>query len=93
MSQIKRCHYRDFFPTVHHKGQAFRIEYRKASRTYDLYQNGQLYGKYRHSDLALLAVLRVISGFNGDDVPDKLKRTLNALAKKFEITYQGLADD
>lgn len=30
---------------------------------------------------------------NGDDVPDKLKRTLNALAKKFEITYQGLADD
>lgn len=93
MSRIKRGHYYLLYPEYRWKNTTFRIEYRQISRTFNLYQNGQLYGKYRHSDLALLTLLRLITGYTGDEVPAKYQPQLKQLEKAFELKYQGLVDD
>lgn len=93
MKQPSKAHYRTFYPAATVKGKRFNLEYRQASRTFDLYHEDKLIGKYRHSDLALLAALEVLTGFKGDEVPDKHKGILNSLATQFCLTYQGLIDD
>lgn len=93
MSRVKHGHYARFYPEYRVRNTAFRIEYRQISRTFDLYQNGQLYGKFRHSDLALLTVLRLTTGYTGDEVPDKYQPKLKQLEKAFELPYQGLIDE
>lgn len=93
MTKIVRTAYRTYYPPFRHKGREWRIEYRVISRTFDLYQSGQLQGKYRHSDLALLTVLRFITGFDGDEVPPKYRPQLKTIEKAFHIQFQGLPDE
>ncbi|RRN04777.1 hypothetical protein EIM44_04890 [Bibersteinia trehalosi] len=91
--RIIECHYYTQYPEAKVKGKLFSISYRVLSRTWDLYQNGQLYGRFRHSDLALLEILRLTVGLRGDELPPKFEPLMASLEKRFLISYQGLESE
>lgn len=85
--------YRTFYPHFIYGKRCYTLEYRQISRTFDLYLNGRLLGKYLHSDFALLAVIYNITGFRGDEVSEKHKALLQKIEKGFTVRYQGLTDE
>ncbi|MDP0260277.1 hypothetical protein Q7296_08760, partial [Glaesserella parasuis] len=85
--------YRTFYPRFIYGKRCYSLEYRQISRTFDLYRNGRLLGKYIHSDFVLLAVIRNITGYKGDEVPEKYRPLLQQVEKGFSLCYQGLVDE
>ncbi|KMK50650.1 hypothetical protein RO21_10590 [[Actinobacillus] muris] len=93
MSKISYGRYCTFYPKVNIGKHRFYLEYRQISRTFDLYHNGNLCGKYRHSDFALLKALHILTSWQGDTVPAKHRALLQKLEQGFEIHYQGLGNE
>lgn len=91
--RIVECYYYTQFPECMVKGKLFSIKYRQLSRRYELYQNGNLVGRYLHSDFALLAILKLTAGLKGDELPPKFKPLMTTLEKRFLISYQGLESE
>lgn len=91
--RIVECHYYTQYPESKVKGRLFSIRYRVLSRTWDLYQNGQLYGRFRHSDFALLEILRLTVGLKGDELPAKFAPLMKELEKRFLISYVGFENE
>ncbi|MDE4031155.1 hypothetical protein NUQ39_08040 [Glaesserella parasuis] len=85
--------YRTFYPRFIYGKRCYSLEYRQISHTFDLYRNGRLLGKYIHSDFVLLAVIRNITGYKGDEVPEKYRPLLQQVEKGFSLCYQGLVDE
>lgn len=88
-SRIIQCHYYRLYPTTKVKGRDFTIRYRVLSRRWELYQNGVLHGRFIHSDLALLEILRLTAGLRGDELPESMKPLMATLEKRFLLSYQG----
>lgn len=91
--KVIESHFYMQYPEAMVKGKLFTIRYRVLSRKWELFQNGQLYGRYLHSDLALLEILRLTAGLRGDELPPKLEPLMKTLEKRFLISYQGLSDE
>lgn len=91
--KIRVSHYYTLYPECRVKGRLFTIRYRVLSRRYELFQNGVLYGRYLHSDLALLEILRLTAGLIGDELPPKFEPLMKTLEKRFLIRYEGLESD
>lgn len=87
--KIIECHYYTQFPQAKCKGKLFSIKYRKLSRCYELFQDGRLVGRFKHSDFALLEILRITVGIEGDELPAKHAPLMKELEKRFLISYIG----
>lgn len=93
MNRIVENRYSTEYPPAKVGRNTYKIVYRVLSRKYHLSRNGVALGAFWHTDLALLAILRDISGFQGDEPPPRFAKKLAKLEQQFNIKFQGLPQD